>query len=141
MKILIARPPSYVKAEFGSWTSISFDNAKGEVEAEITERDDGTYVNVNFSFFKEYLSALLIAVFATLALCVIMWFRASVDIPQVSPANAEDAILRISLLTVGLSAATFVVAIGIVGYSTALTKRKLIDQFNAFVQSLSFQKG
>jgi hypothetical protein len=141
MKILIARPPSYIKAEFGSWTSISFDNAKGEVEAEITERDDGTYVDLNFSFFKEYLSALLIAVFATLALCVIMWFRATADIPLISPANVENVILRMSLITVGLSAVMFAAAIGIVGYGTALTKRKLIDQFKAFVQSLPFQKG
>jgi hypothetical protein len=141
MKILIATHPSYIKAEFGSWTSISFDNAKGEVEAEITERDGGTHVDLNFSFFKEYLSALLIAVFATLALCVIMWFRVSADMPQVSPDNVGSVILRTSLITVGLSAVMFAVAIGIVGYSTALTKRKLIEQFNAFAQSLPFQKG
>jgi hypothetical protein len=72
MKIVSSNPPSYIRAEFGSWTSISLDNAKGEVEAEITERNGGSYANLNFNFFKEYMSALMIAIFGTLILCVIM---------------------------------------------------------------------
>jgi hypothetical protein len=69
MKILSSNSPSYIRAEFGSWTSMSLDNAKGEVEAEIKERNGGCYSNLNFSFFKEYLFALIIAISGTL-LCV-----------------------------------------------------------------------
>ena len=38
MKILASTSPSYIRAEFGSLTSISLNNAKGEVEAEIVEK-------------------------------------------------------------------------------------------------------
>jgi len=140
MKILIANPPSYIRAEFGSWTSISLDNAKGEVEAEIKERNGGSYANLNFNFFKEYLSALMIAILGTLLLCVVMWWRATRDMSRINPADMENFLFKLSLITVGLSAVMFVVAIGLVGYSIALTRRRFIEEFNMFIQSLPSKK-
>jgi small-conductance mechanosensitive channel len=141
MKIVTSSPPSYIRAEFGSWTSISLDNAKGEVEVEITKRNSGSYTNLNFSFFKEYLFALIIAIFATLLLCVTMWWRATRDMSHVAPAEVGNSLFRISLITVGLSAVMFLVAIGLIGYSTSLTRRRFVEEFNMFIQSLPFQKS
>jgi len=140
MKIVTSKHPSYIRAEFGSWTSISLDNAKGEVEAEITERNGGSYANLNFTFFKEYLFALIIAIFGTLFLCVIMWWRAARDMSRINPADVGNFLFKASLITVGLSTVMFVVVIGFVGYSIALTRRRFIEEFNMFMQSLPSKK-
>jgi hypothetical protein len=141
MKIVTSSPPSHIRAEFGSWASISLDNAKGEVEVEITKRNGGSYTNLNFSFFKEYLFALMIAIFGTLFLCVVMSWRASTDMSRINPADVGNFLFKVSLITVGLSAVMFVVAIGVVGYSTSLRRRRFVEEFNMFMQSLPSQKG
>lgn len=136
MKIVSSNPPSYIRAEFGSWTSMSLENAKGEVEVRITARNGGSYSNLHFSFFKEYLSALMIAVFGTMVLCVVMWWRTTRDLSRINPVNVESFLIKTSLITVGLSAVMFAVVIGIVAYSIALTRRRFIKEFNVFTQSL-----
>jgi ABC-type Fe3+ transport system permease subunit len=119
---------------------MSLDNAKGEVEVEIKERNGGSYSNLNFSFFKEYLPALIIAIFGTLLLCVVMWWRATRDMSRINPADVGNFLIKTSLITVGLSAVMFVVVIGFVGYSIALTRRRFIEEFNMFMQSLPSKK-
>jgi hypothetical protein len=140
MKIIASNSPSYIRAEFGSWTSMSLDNANGEVEAEIKERNGGSYTNLNFSFFKEYLFALMIAIFGTLFLCVVMWWRATRDMSRINPADIGNFLFKVNLITAGLSAVMFVVAIGLVVYSTSITRRKFIEEFNTFMQSLPSKK-
>jgi len=140
MKILTSNSPSYIRAEFGSWTSMSLDNAKGEVKVEIKERNGGSYSNLDFSFFKEYLFALMIAIFGTLLLCVVMLWRATRDMSRINPADMGNFLFKVSLITVGLSAVMFVVAIGLVVYSTSLTRRRFIEEFNMFIQSLPSKK-
>jgi hypothetical protein len=140
MKIVASKHPSYIRAEFGSWTSISLDNAKGEVEAEITEKNGGSYANLNFTFFKEYLAALIIAIFGTLFLCVIMWWRATRDMPQINPSDVGNFLLQVDLITFGLSVVMFVVAIGLVVYSTSVTRRRFVEEFSMFIQSLPSKK-
>jgi hypothetical protein len=140
MKIVTSNSPSYIRAEFGSWTSMSLDNANGEVEAEIMERNGGCYSNLNFSFFKEYLFALIIAIFGTLLLCVVMWWRAARDMSRIAPADVGNFLFKVNLITVGLSAVMFVVAIGLVVYSTSITRRRFIEEFNMFMQSLPSKK-
>ena len=140
MKILTSNSPSYIRAEFGSWTSMSLDNANGEVEAEIKERNGGCYTNLNFSFFKGYLFALIIAISGTLLLCVVMWWKATTDMSRINPADVGNFLFKVSLITVGLSAIMFVVAIGLVVYSTSITRRRFIEEFNMFMQSLPSKK-
>jgi small-conductance mechanosensitive channel len=140
MKIVTANPPSRIRAEFGSWTSLSLDNAKGEVEVEITKSNSGSCTNLAFRFRKEHLVAWIIAIFATVILCVIMWWRANSDISQINPANTSNFILRVSLITFGLSAVIFVAAIGLVLYSTSATRKRLIEEFSLFIQSLHSEK-
>jgi len=140
MKIIASNSPSYVRAEFGSWTSMSLDNANGEVEAEIKERNGGSYTNLNFSFFKEYLFALIIAISVTLLLCVVMWWRATRDMSRINPADVGNFLLKVNLITFGLSAIMFAVVIGLVGYSTSLTRKRFIEEFNMSMQSLPSKK-
>jgi hypothetical protein len=140
MKIIASNSPSYIRAEFGSWTSLSLDNANGEVEVEIIGKNGRSYTDFNLSFLKEYLLALIIAVFGTLFLCVIMWWRVTSDLPQIDPAEVGNFLLKINLITFGLSAVMFAIAIGLVWYSTSLTRKRFIEEFNAFMQSLPSKK-
>ena len=140
MKIVTSNSPSYIRAEFGSWTSMSLDNANGEVEVEITGRNGGSYSNLNFSFFKEYLFALIIAIFGTLFLCAVMLWRATRDMSRINPADVGNSLLKINLITVGLSAIMFAIVIGLVGYSTSLTRKRFIEEFNMSMQSLPSKK-
>ena len=140
IKIIASNSPSYIRAEFGSWTSMSLDNANGEVEVEIKERNGGSYTNLNFSFFKEYLFALIIAISVTLLLCVVMWWRATRDMSRINPADVGNFLLKVNLITFGLSAIMFAVVIGLVGYSTSLTRKRFIEEFNMSMQSLPSKK-
>jgi hypothetical protein len=140
MKIIASNSPSYIRAQFGSWASMSLDNANGDVEVEIRKRNGGSHANLDFSFFKEYLLALTVAVFGTLFLCVIMWWRVTSDLPRINPAEVGSFLLKINLITFGLSVVMFAVAVGLVGYSTSLTRKKFIKEFNTFAQSLPPKK-
>jgi len=140
MRIIASNSPSYVRAEFGSWTSMSLDNANGEVEAEIREKNGGSHAHLDFSFLKEYLVALIVAIFGILFLCVIMWWRVNSDLPRINPAEVGNFLLKINLVTFGLSAVLFAVVIGLVAYSTSLTRKRFVEEFNMFVQSLSSKK-
>ena len=140
MKIIASNSPSYIRAEFGSWTSLSLDNANGEVEVEVRKRNGGSHANLDFSFFKEYLLALIFAVFGTLFLCVVMWWRVTSDLPRINPAEVGSFLLKINLITFSLSVVMFAITVGLVGYSTSLTRKKFIEEFNTFVQSLPSKK-
>ncbi|NWG10839.1 hypothetical protein HXY33_03685 [Candidatus Bathyarchaeota archaeon] len=141
MKIVTASPPSRIRAEFGSWTSMALDNAKGEIEVEITTKNNGgSYTNLNFSFRKEHTLAWMMAIFATLILCGMMWWRTSLDIARINPANTASFLFEVGLITVGLSAIMFAVAIGLVAYSTSATRKRFIEEFNIFIQSLRSKK-
>jgi hypothetical protein len=61
--------------------------------------------------------------------------------PQINPADTGNFLFKVSLITAGLSAVMFAAAIGLVVYSTALTRRRFVEEFNMFTQSLSSQKG
>jgi hypothetical protein len=140
IKILTSNSPSYIRAEFGSWASMSLDNAKGEVETEITARNGGSYAYLNFSFFKEYISALIIAIFGTLLLRVVMWWRAARDVSRMGPADVGNYLFKVNLVTFGLAAIMFAVAIGLVVYSTSITRRRFVEELSMFMQSLPSKK-
>jgi len=120
MRILTSNSPSYVKADFGSWTSISLNNAKGEVKVDLAKANRGSYANLHFSFSSEYLVGSAVTMFFAAATYIIY------------------AILEIPIwfaLFVMLIEVIFVV--GIIGYSVSLTRKKFIEEFNMFLQSLA----
>jgi len=137
MKILDSSSPSYIRAEFGSWTSISPDNARGEVEVEIKGKNGGSYANLSLRFLKEFVAALIIAVFGTLLLCILMWWRVMRDSARIDPADMGNFLFRVNLVTFGLSAILFAVTVGLVAYSTSVTRQRFVRELSAFVQSLA----
>lgn len=131
MKILTSNPPSYIRAEYGSWTSVSSGNAKGEVEANISKRNGGSYVILNLNFLKEYLMALIAAIIGALFIYGVMWWLVIVNPLQrtIDPVEWNFHAIIVVLLYLALS-------IGYLGYNTLLTRRRLMDEFNMFAQSL-----
>jgi hypothetical protein len=99
------------------------DNAKGEVTARIVKRNGGSDVSLDFDFALEYYPALLLTVAGVAATYMLY------------------ALLRASLMWAFFVMLIEVVVVwGIVVYSISLTKRKLIEGLNTFIQSQSTKK-
>ena len=133
MRILTSNLPSYIRAEFGSWVSMSYGNAKGEVEVNITKRDSGSYVNLNFSFLKEYLSDLIGAIIGALIMYVIVWAMLSVY-PSVVVEIVQS---YVNMLLLGVTLTLFGIVMAISGYNTSRTRKRFVEEFNMFMQSLA----
>lgn len=131
MKILTSNPPSYIRAESGSWASVSPGNAKGDVEADIRKRNGGSYVILNVNFFKEYRMALIAAIIGALFIYGVMWWLVIENPLQrtINPVEWNFHAITVVLLYLALS-------IGYLGYNTLLTRRRFMDEFNMFAQSL-----
>jgi hypothetical protein len=131
MKILSPNLPSYIKAEFGSRASMWFGNAKGEVETKIVKRNGGSYINLNFNFLKEYAYGLIAASIIALIFYILAWVQAL--------AQRGD-------LPLGMMWATFIALIilgsmgMLVSYDVSLTRRRFMEEFNMFIQSLVSKK-
>ena len=123
-KVHTSNPPSYIKAEFGSWISFETSgNAKGEVEANLVKRNSGSYINLDLSFGKEYITNAMMLVVAV-SVTLVIFDGLGFDFPFI------------------LSMLLFEVAIllGFVGYAVSKTRRRIIEEFNMFIQSLASKK-
>ncbi len=118
MKVKTSDSRSCIKVGFGSWTEMVLDNAKGEVTARIVKGNGGSDVNLDFDFAMEYYPALLLTIVGVAATYMLY------DLLRASPTYA--------LLVIVIEV---VVVWGIVIYSISLTKRKLIEGLNTFIQS------
>ena len=123
MKIPTLSSPSYIEVEFGSLTSLSIDNAKGRAKVNVVKSNGGAYANLNFDFSLEYLAALIAAIIGVLITYI---YYTMLEIPF-------SYTLFIMLLIV-------ILVWGLVGYSVSLTRRKFIEEFNMFIQSLASKK-
>lgn len=123
MKITTSTSPSYVEVDFGSLFSLSLDNAKGKVKLNIVKSNGGAHVNLNFDFSLDYLAILTVT---TIGLLMIYIYYTILEIPVAYT-------LLIMLFIVAFAG-------GIVQYSVRLTKRKTIEAFNMFVQSLDSKR-
>lgn len=119
LKILSSSSPSYIKAEFGSWASVSFDNSKGKVEINVAKRNGGSIANLNFDFSFEYLAALMVTIISALIIYIIYTI---LEIP-----------LGFALSVIFVMVA---IVVGVIGYSVSQTRRRFIEEFNMFIQSL-----
>lgn len=135
MKVLTSNSPSYIRAEFGSWTSISPSNEKGVVEVSVMKRNGGSYVNLNFNFFETYLMALIVTIIGAFATYGFMWWLVVVNPLQraIDPSGANFLILMLIALFCALM-------ITVLGYTISLTRRRFIEEFNMFMQSLHSKK-
>ncbi len=136
MRILTSNSPSYIRAELGAWVSMFMGNAKGEVEATIVKRDSGSYINLNFSFLKEYLADLILSVVVTFLLYVIP-FVVTLGYPSEIVQTAQGWLYMIVTL---MAILLFGFALGIAGYNASKTRDKSMQEFNMFIQSLATKK-
>ena len=123
MKAKTSDPLSCIKAGFGSWTEMVLDNAKGEVTARIAKRNSGSHVNLDLDFALEYYPAFLLTITAVAATYIFY-----------------DLLRAPSTWTLFVMLIEIVVVWGIVAYSISLTRRKLLEEFIMFIQSLSAKK-
>jgi hypothetical protein len=140
MKVLTLNSPSYIKAEFGSSFSMSFGNAQGEVEANIIERNNGSYVNLNISFHKEYLVDFVVAVIGAIFIYGVLWWIASIRITEISPLFRGNYISVVNWLAFGVILVVITLVMGISGYNTSLSRTRFMNEFNMFIQSLPHKK-
>ena len=136
MRILTSNSPSYIRVEFGSWGSFSLSNSKGEAEVSVTKRNGGSYISFNFSFFKDYLADFLVAIIGALILYGFLQWLWSLSF---SPSDIDSKI-AVNLFSFGMITLLFAFTLGVAGYSTSLTRKRFIGEFNVFAQSLPPKK-
>jgi len=130
MRILMSHEPSYIRADLGSYVSMSLGHAKGEVEVNTVKRNGGCYVNLNFNFVKEYAVDGIVAIFLFSLIFGFGWWMISIS--GLRPWTRLEIIPLFLWATVG-----FAIVMAIAGYNVSLTRRRFIEEFNMFVQSLS----
>ncbi len=135
-RILASNPPSHIQAEIGSWTSVSFGNSKGKVEANLVKRNGGTYVNLDFSFRKEYLAGIAAFVIGTVLIYGTMLLVGNSTTVGLTPSARSEYLLLANYIVLGLIFIYLVITFGIIEYSARKTRRTFIEEFNIFTQSL-----
>jgi hypothetical protein len=123
MTISTSSPPSYIEAEFGSLVSLSLDNAKGKVKLNVAKSNGGAYANLNLDFSLEYLAALAVTIIGVL---ITYTYYGMLEIPF-----SFTLLIMLSIV---------ILVWGLIGYSVSLTRRKFIEEFNMFIQSLASKK-
>lgn len=138
-RILVSNQPYLIRAEIGAYWSMSRGDAKGEVEASITKRNGGSYVNFNFNFTKEYITGLIASSIGALVLYFLGWGVANMIISRMPSANGVDLSL-LSLFVNGVIifgiVMIFLAVMAIEGQNASITRKKFINEFNTFAQSL-----
>jgi len=123
MKIPNSSSPSYIEAEFGSLITLSLDNAKGKAKLNVVKSNGGAYANLNLDFSLEYLAALILTIIGVLITYI---YYTMLEFPF--------------WYTLLIMLSIFILVWGLVGYSVTLTRRKIIEEFNMFIQSLASRK-
>lgn len=136
MKVLASNSPSYIRAEIGSYVSMSHGNAKGEVEFNIAKRDGGSYLHFNFSFLKNYLFDLIIAI------CISPIFYGILLLMLTPFPNEFIQTVQhlIWIITFGFIFTTIGFVEVMSGRNASKTRRMFIEEFNTFMQSLATKK-
>lgn len=137
-KILVSNSPQLVRAEIGSWMSmtVASGTAKGEAEATIIKRNGGSYVNFNFNFMKEYVSGLISCVLGALIIYAVVYWIGGAYFSRLPSQAVGDvwAIVNPSII-VGI-VLLFAIVMSMEGYLVAKTRKRFIAEFNTFAQSL-----
>jgi hypothetical protein len=130
MEILSSNSPSYIKAKIGSWSSMSPGDERGEVRADIVEGKDGSYINLNFDFSITYIGGFMFGIIGAL----IVYYISVYLVPS------EIRSILWQSLTILLAGLPILLIPAIIAWDVSITKKKFIDEFNMFIQSLSSKK-
>jgi len=141
MKISDSTPPHYIIVEFGSWTSMSFDNGKGEVEVGIEKKDGKSYVNLDFDFSVNYLLYFIIAIISALIVYVVLSSFVNTWASGISnPLLRSDYLSRANLYVISGALIVFFLGILVSVIEVSMTRKRFIKEFNMFIQSLASKK-
>lgn len=139
-KILVSLKPSLVRAETGSWFSLSRGTAKGEVQTTITKRKSRSYVNFNFDFTKEYVAGFIVAIIGAIACSLLISYVARIMFSGYPSWNAGNTWFAVNLISIGSMILIVTVGMALEASGVSLTKRRFIEEFNMFAQSLQTKK-
>lgn len=141
VKILTSNKPSYVRVGIGSWIGFVFQgNAKGEVETTVTKRNGGSYVHFNFDFTKEYASGFIGAIVGALLLYGIGSWVANLMISKLPYSAIGEIWSLVYLIIIFGMVMLFATIMVMEGYYVSRTKKRFIEEFNKFMQSLTSKK-
>lgn len=125
MKIVESEANAHIEAEFGSIWSLSPRNEKGIVEIQIVDREKGSLINITLDFS----STIILAAAVTISTATVLFSF----LTHISRMDAY----RSALLAFGLLPALL---LGTAAYSFSATRKKILEEFNMFVQSLYSKK-
>jgi hypothetical protein len=131
MKILHSTPPSFIRAEIGSYNSMSLSEAKGEVEINMTATKDGCHVTLKFSFIKDYAADMMVAAAGSCILSLFAWL-----LPEKLSFPASFYQSATFTLIVSMAVSFPIAAFALARYSTSLTKRKFMEAFKRIILSV-----
>jgi hypothetical protein len=135
LKVVASIPPSYVKAELGSWWDFGeISKPKGEVEANICEKDNGCVVNFAFDFTSDYLKTFMEVMF-TIALIWIVFLAFSALSSLSKAFSPPDGTVQVVLMAVGLIGVE--VAAGVL--RRYLAGKSLIKGFDRFLKKSAYK--
>jgi hypothetical protein len=128
-EILVSNPPSYVKAKVP--TDLSPLVADCKAEANITKKNGGSYVNINFDFRRAYAESFAVVVFLSVVLFVVPVFSSPVtyftSTNYYGLGAAFTAILALVIVVMALE-----------GYIFSLTKKRLINELRLINEFIKF---
>lgn len=141
-KILVSNSPSLIRAEFGSYLALTFSNvtAKGEIDASITNKNGGSCVSFNFNFTKGYIAGFISAILGALLCYVGAFWVGSFNLSNVPSWAIEDAWRMFNTIMISVMSFLFVVLMSLEGYYVSKTRKRFIEEFNMFAQSLPVKK-
>lgn len=135
MAVLSSDPPAHIRARFGQWISMSFDNGRGDVEVHTVEKNGGSYINLNFDFKNHYTVYLI----SSIIVAIIVYGAAS-WIANQRAASLRLSLMSANLLNLSIALIVFLLTMALSGYEAQQTRRKFIQEFNMFIQSLASRK-
>lgn len=138
--ILASDQPNLIRADIGSYWSWSRENARGQVETLITERDGGSYINLHFNFVKEYLTGLAASSVGAIVLVMLGFIIGNNNVGSLSPSSSAGYWLFVYGAVAFGIILIFMATMGIEGSHVSITKKRVIDEINMFVQSLQARR-
>jgi len=133
MRILTSNSPNYMRGEFGNWFSMSSGNAKGEVEVSIMKKDNGSYVSLNFNFFKDYMAGLFLGILGS----ILVYLVVNVMLSRYPQDYIEFIEPSIPFFVIAGILIVFGIVTAFSAYDVSKTRGRFIEEFNMFIQSTS----
>jgi hypothetical protein len=133
-KILISNKPDLIVAEFGVYFDPKEKNIKGVVKASISKTDNGSCINFNFNFTKNFIAAFTLVTILGVASLALAYFFSNLNFSVFF-----DPFGRILMLLFLCFVVAVIIAVEI--KSALKTKHTFIAEFEMFAKSTPKRNG